>query len=224
MQPLDSSTRSSSCLVTLKLGAPTSAASTFTSERSLTRRATRMPCWLVRMCCRRVVFPAPRKPDSSVTGSLFSAEPPPPPPPTAALPRALARRSADAPLLFVVPEGVREKLGELEGARLKFGTEEAATEEEEVGRGNDALGAAEEEEAEQAREGGGGVGVGGRDSCCVPVLLVLEDLGPGGRGGGEEEEEVALYSLHLPREPIRCSSLEVCGLTDSMRVDDGDGA
>ncbi len=45
-----------------------SSASTFTSDMSFTMRPTRRPLRLLRMCCRSVVFPAPRNPERRVTG------------------------------------------------------------------------------------------------------------------------------------------------------------
>jgi hypothetical protein len=49
----------------------TSCASTLTSLMSLTMTATLRPSRFERMWFNRVVFPAPRKPESTVTGSLI---------------------------------------------------------------------------------------------------------------------------------------------------------
>lgn len=47
--------------------------SMFNSLISLTITAYRLPLWsLLNMCCSRVVFPAPRKPERTVTGSFFN--------------------------------------------------------------------------------------------------------------------------------------------------------
>jgi len=67
MQPFDISTRRSS--VRSSAASPaTSAASMFTSLMSLTITATRRPSRLASTRLSNVVFPAPRNPDSTVTG------------------------------------------------------------------------------------------------------------------------------------------------------------
>mmetsp|Transcript_15420 Transcript_15420/g.37570 ORF Transcript_15420/g.37570 Transcript_15420/m.37570 type:complete len:215 (-) Transcript_15420:32-676(-) len=71
MQPLDSSTTSSSRWIS---SAPfTMSASMLISAMSLTSTAHFRPSLFLRMCVSIVVLPAPRKPDRSVTGSLGSA-------------------------------------------------------------------------------------------------------------------------------------------------------
>ena len=70
MQPLLISTSFSSVRESSVPPPATSAASMFTSLMSLTMTATRLPSRLCRMWLRSVVFPAPRKPERTVTGSL----------------------------------------------------------------------------------------------------------------------------------------------------------
>ena len=71
MQPLDISTSFSSVRESVP-ALPTRAASIFTSLMSFTMTATRLPSRLDRTWLSSVVLPAPRKPDSTVTGSLLS--------------------------------------------------------------------------------------------------------------------------------------------------------
>jgi hypothetical protein len=68
MQPFESSTSFSSTRSRLAEPA-TRAASMLTSLMSLTITATRRPALLSSTCCKSVVLPAPRKPDSTVTGN-----------------------------------------------------------------------------------------------------------------------------------------------------------
>ena len=68
MQPLDISTSFSSTRLRVA-PCPTRRASTLTSLMSLTITATFKPARLLRMWFRTVVFPAPRKPDRTVTGN-----------------------------------------------------------------------------------------------------------------------------------------------------------
>ncbi|SHY41833.1 Uncharacterised protein [Mycobacteroides abscessus subsp. abscessus] len=71
MQPLVSSTSRSSVRSRWPVPA-TRAASMFTSLISLTITATRRPSVLARMWLSRVVFPAPRNPESTVTGRSWA--------------------------------------------------------------------------------------------------------------------------------------------------------
>src|SRR6516165_1055040 len=68
MHPFSSSTISSSSATISSLSMPM-------SPNSLTMTAVRNPCWLVRICFTRVVFPLPRKPVTTVTGNRVSDEP-----------------------------------------------------------------------------------------------------------------------------------------------------
>ena len=65
-QPLPSSTKSSGAAASPTFF--TSFASMFTAATSFTTTPTRSPSRFSRMCCSSVVLPAPRKPESSVTG------------------------------------------------------------------------------------------------------------------------------------------------------------
>eukprot|EP00964_Phaeocystis_antarctica_P136560 scaffold101015_cov71-Phaeocystis_antarctica.AAC.11 len=67
MQPLESSIIFSSCCSIPPRR--TSSASTFTDAMSFTTTAMRWPSRLFSMWLSSVVLPAPRKPDSTVTGS-----------------------------------------------------------------------------------------------------------------------------------------------------------
>ena len=73
MQPLVISTSFSSVRERLAPPSRTSAASMFTSLMSLTMTATRRPSRLLRTWLSSVVLPAPRKPESTVTGRRGSA-------------------------------------------------------------------------------------------------------------------------------------------------------
>src|SRR5262249_6688446 len=70
MQPLVISTSFSSVRERFAPPSRTKSASMFTSLMSLTITATFRPCRLLRTWFSKVVFPAPRKPDRTVTGSF----------------------------------------------------------------------------------------------------------------------------------------------------------
>ena len=67
MQPFDISTSVSSVLDN-SVFAVTKSASIFTSDISFTMTATRLPSLLFKTRLSNVVFPAPKKPDKTVTG------------------------------------------------------------------------------------------------------------------------------------------------------------
>ncbi|SSS05519.1 Uncharacterised protein [Acinetobacter baumannii] len=70
IQPLLISTSFSSVLESSAPPSRTNAASIFTSDISLTITAIRRPSRLFKIWLSNVVFPAPKKPDKTVTGSL----------------------------------------------------------------------------------------------------------------------------------------------------------
>mmetsp|Transcript_12740 Transcript_12740/g.27244 ORF Transcript_12740/g.27244 Transcript_12740/m.27244 type:complete len:201 (+) Transcript_12740:407-1009(+) len=85
-QPFCSSTTSESSISARSLRPPppasteerrtcslTSFESMFTAARSLTTTPTLIPPLLAKICCNRVVFPAPRKPESTETGTNFDS-------------------------------------------------------------------------------------------------------------------------------------------------------
>jgi hypothetical protein len=76
MHPFDISTSFSSVRSSAAPPPFTSAASMFTSLMSFTMTATRRPSRFVRTWFRSVVFPAPRKPERTVTGSFWGPIPP----------------------------------------------------------------------------------------------------------------------------------------------------
>lgn len=73
-QLVEISTNCSSVRERLAPPSRTNAASILISLMSLTINATRRPSRLARMWFRSVVLPAPKKPDSTVTGSFFDIE------------------------------------------------------------------------------------------------------------------------------------------------------